>query len=137
MSMKTDRENEREVHLYIENAREMLEAAKVNLENDFYTTCANRSYHAVFYAANALLATLGEARSKHSGVISVFRQRFIKTGEFGAEMSDIYEDLINSRQRGDYDLNAHIDSETAAQLLAQARRFVDEVEQWLRKNRWL
>ena len=135
--MDAERENKREVQLYVETARETLEAAKVNLDNKFYMSSVNRSYYAVFYAANALLSTLGEARSKHSGVISVFRQRFIKTGELPVELSEIYEDLINSRQRGDYDLNTDIDHETASELLQKARQFVDEVERWLQRNRWL
>ncbi|MFZ5910037.1 MAG: HEPN domain-containing protein [Chloroflexota bacterium] len=132
-----EKENKHEVLLYIENAQEMLAAAKVNLDNDFYASGVNRSYYAVFYAANALLATLGEARSKHSGVISVFRQRFIKTGELPVRLSEIYGDLLNSRQSGDYDLNKRVEIETARQLLEKARRFVDEVEQWLRRNQWL
>ena len=132
-----DKENKREVRLYIENAQEMLAAAKVNLDSDFYASGVNRAYYAVFYAANALLATLGEARSKHSGVISVFRQRFIKTGELPVGLSEIYGDLLNSRQSGDYDLNTRVEIETARQLLEKARKFVDEVEQWLRRNQWL
>lgn len=132
-----DKDNKREVRLYIENAQEMLEAAKVNLDSDFYASGVNRSYYAVFYAANALLATLGEARSKHSGVIGVFRQRFIKTGELPVALSEIYGDLLNSRQSGDYDLNTRVEIETARQLLEKARGFVDEVEQWLRRNQWL
>ena len=132
-----DKGNKYEVRLYIENAQEMLEAAKMNLDHDFYTSGVNRSYYAVFYAANALLATLREARSKHSGVISIFRQRFIKTGNLPVELSEIYGDLLNSRQSGDYDLNSRIEMETAKELLEKARRFVDEVEQWLRRNQWL
>jgi uncharacterized protein (UPF0332 family) len=135
--METGRENQHEVQLYIENAHEMLEAAKVNLDNDFYASSVNRAYYAVFYAANALLATLGEARSKHSGVVSVFRLRFIKTNELSVELSEIYGDLMNSRQSGDYDLNTRIEPETARQLLEKGRLFVDEVEQWLRRNHWL
>ncbi|MGQ9833267.1 MAG: HEPN domain-containing protein [Candidatus Villigracilaceae bacterium] len=130
-------DNKREVRLYIENAQEMLAAARVNLDHNFYASSVNRSYYAVFYAANALLATLGEARSKHSGVISMFRQRFIKTGELPAELSEIYGDLMNSRQSGDYDINTRIEMETAEQLLEKARRFVNEVEQWLQRNQWL
>jgi uncharacterized protein (UPF0332 family) len=137
MGMETDRENRHEVQLYIENARETLEAAKVNLDNDFYVSGVNRCYYAAFYAANALLATIGEARSKHSGVISVFRQRFIKTGELPVELSEIYEDLMESRQSGDYDLFTSIEPETARQLLEKAHQFVDEVERWLRHSRWL
>lgn len=131
------KDNKHEVRLYIENAQEMLAAAKVNLDNDFYASSVNRSYYAAFYAANALLATLGEARSKHSGVIGVFRQRFIKTGELPTELSEIYGDLLNSRQSGDYDLNTRIEKETARELLEKAYRFVNEVEGWLRHNQWL
>jgi uncharacterized protein (UPF0332 family) len=49
----------------------------------------------------------------------------------------IYEDLMESRQSGDYDLHTKIEPETARQLLEKARQFVDEVEQWLRRNQWL
>ena len=37
--------------LYIENAREMLEVAKLNLENEYYGSACNRAYYAIFYAA--------------------------------------------------------------------------------------
>ena len=70
-------------------------------------------------------------------MISVFHQRFIKTGELPVELSEIYGDLLNSRQSGDYDLNTRVEIETARQLLEKARKFVDEVEQWLRRNQWL
>jgi uncharacterized protein (UPF0332 family) len=136
MDMEYD-DSQHEVRLYIENAHEMLAAAKVNLDNDFCASGVNRSYYAVFYAANALLATLGEARGKHSGVISVFRQRFIKTGELPAALSEIYGDLMNSRQSADYDINRRVELETARELLAKARTFVAEVEQWLQRQHWL
>lgn len=42
MNMETGRENKREVQLYIENAQETLDAAKVNLENDFYASSVKR-----------------------------------------------------------------------------------------------
>ena len=46
-----------EVNLYIEHAREMLDVAAHNLDSDFYSSAVNRAYYAIFYAANALLAT--------------------------------------------------------------------------------
>jgi len=46
-----------EVTLYIKNAEESLRVAQLDLDNDFITAAINRSYYAVFYAANALLAT--------------------------------------------------------------------------------
>jgi uncharacterized protein (UPF0332 family) len=71
----------REVSLYMERAREMLEVAQLNLRSGFFPSATNRAYYAIFYAANALLATKGLARNKHSGVISTFRQQFVKTGQ--------------------------------------------------------
>lgn len=79
----------RETRLYIKNAHVMLEVAALNLSEDFYGSAVNRAYYAIFYAANALLVTQGLARSKHSGVIAAFRERFVKTGLIEAEYSDI------------------------------------------------
>ncbi|NCQ35204.1 HEPN domain-containing protein, partial [bacterium] len=111
--------------------------AEQNLRNDFYTSAVNRAYYAIFYAANAMLATIGEARSKHSGVISLFRNRFVKTGDLPVELSDIYGRVLDNRQRGDYDLGLQMDEEQAKTDIEDARRFVDEVEQWLKEKNWL
>jgi uncharacterized protein (UPF0332 family) len=48
-----------EVRLYIEHAREMLNAAAYNISGGFHGSAVNRAYYAIFYAANALLATQG------------------------------------------------------------------------------
>ncbi len=67
----------REVALYIDHAHQMLEVAERNLGDGFYSSAINRAYYAIFYAANALLTTQGLARSKHSGVISAFREHLL------------------------------------------------------------
>lgn len=128
--------NQREVRAYIENALESLDVADLILKNNFYSSSVNRAYYAVLYAANAVLATKGLARSKHSGVISVFRNQFVKTGEFSAESSKIYGDLMELRQHGDYDMAANIELDEAKEALQSARLFVEEVEKWLQRNHW-
>lgn len=45
----------------------------------------NRLYYAAFYAARSLLATKGLDSSKHSGVISLFHQHFVKPGIFNLD----------------------------------------------------
>lgn len=69
-----------EIQLYLKRAHYDLEAAQSNLGQGFYGVAVNRSYYAMFYAASALLASEGLARSKHSGVISAFGEHFVKTG---------------------------------------------------------
>lgn len=78
------------LRLYMENAREVLEVARLNLGNDFYGSACNRAYYAVFYAASALLFAKGMSFGKHSAVLSAFRQHFIKTGELDVKWSEIY-----------------------------------------------
>ncbi len=88
----------------MENAHEMVVVANHNRENSFYSTAINRAYYAVFYAASALLVTQQVSRGKHSGVLSAFRQYFIKSGQIETEYSDIYGWIMNHRQIGDYDM---------------------------------
>jgi len=127
----------REVSLYMEHAREMLEVAQLNLEGGFYASAVNRAYYAIFYAANAVLATKGLARNKHSGVISAFRQQFVKTGLIEAIYSDIYGRVMDQRHQGDYDLVTSIDEEQIQDDLDDARGFVDGIHRWLTQEGWL
>jgi uncharacterized protein (UPF0332 family) len=117
--------------LYIENAHEMIEVAKSNLGNDFYSSACNRAYYAVFYAASALLYSKGKSYGKHSAVIAAFRQYFIKTGELDKRWSDVYEYIMSSRHTGDYELSDHLEKEQVVDVVQQAQLFVEEVEKWL------
>ena len=123
--------------LYMENAREMLDVAKLNLGSDYYGSACNRAYYAVFYAASALLLAKEMSFGKHSAVIAAFRQHFIKTGEFYTKWSGVYQRIMSHRQSGDYDINVRVEKDKAADDVADAQAFVEEVERWLRKqNLW-
>lgn len=123
--------------LYMENAEEMLEVARLNLNNDYYGSVCNRAYFAVFYAASALLFSKGMSFGKHSAIISAFRQHFIKTGEFDVKWSGIYQRIMSHRQSGDYDINVRVEKEQAVDDLKGAQAFVEEVERWLQKQNLL
>lgn len=127
----------REVKLYMDHARQMLEVAASNRQSGFYASAVNRVYYAVFYAANAMLSTQSLARSKHSGVISAFRQHFVKPGLIEPEYSDIYGLLLDHRQISDYELELTISDQQAESDLQDAARFVDRVESWLKQEGWL
>jgi len=126
-----------EVALYINHAHQMIEVAGHNLADGFYGSAINRAYYAIFYAANALLATQGLARSKHSGVIAAFRQYFVKPGLVKAEYSDIYGRVMENRHVSDYEIELSIDSSVAADDLRDAQHFVNHVEEYLRREGWL
>jgi hypothetical protein len=119
--------------LYMQNAQEMLEVAKENLDNNRVNSACNRAYYGVFYAASALLFSKGKTYGKHSAVLAAFRQYFIKAGEFEKKWSDDYEFIMDNRHTADYDLYDPIDREDVILVLAKAQEFVEEVKKWLQK----
>ena len=129
--MEDPKENYR---LYMQNAQEMLEVAKENLDNNRVNSACNRAYYGVFYAASALLFSKGKSYGKHSAVLAAFRQYFIKTGEFDKRWSDDYEFVMDNRHTADYDLYDAIDREDAVLVMAKAQEFVEEVKKWLQKQ---
>ena len=60
-----------------------------------------------------MLSTQGLARSKHSGVISAFREHFVKSGLVETEYSDIYGRVMDHRHIGDYELDLLLEDEQA------------------------
>ena len=128
---------QREVRLYIDHADEMLLVAEHNLTQGFYSTAVNRAYYAIFYAANALLATQGLSRGKHSGVIAAFRQYFVKPGLIETEYSRTYGRLMNDRHGADYDLETDVEPEQAAVDVENAHQFVARVKLYLQQEEWL
>jgi uncharacterized protein (UPF0332 family) len=126
-----------EVALYIDHARQMLVVAEHNLNDGFHSSAINRAYYAIFYAANALLATQGLARSKHSGVISAFREHFVKPGLIEPEYSRLYGRVMSDRQAGDYEIDKVLATDQARSDLDDARNFVTRMETYLRQEGWL
>ena len=127
----------REVALYLEHAHRMLVVAARNLEDGFYGSAVNRAYYAIFYAANAMLSTQGVTRRKHSGVISAFRERFVKTGVIEAEYSRAYGRAMDDRHLSDYEIYETITAEQSRANLDDAQSFVGRVEAYLGEEGWL
>ncbi|MBV6394587.1 MAG: hypothetical protein HFACDABA_00153 [Anaerolineales bacterium] len=71
----------------MERARETLDTAQLLRDQNADTaSIVNRAYYAMFYAALAILAAVGEETSKHSGVLALFDRHFVKTGVLPKEM---------------------------------------------------
>jgi len=48
-----------EVQLYLDRARQDVQAAQSNLDQGFYGVAVSRAYYAMFYSVSALLASKG------------------------------------------------------------------------------
>ncbi|EXM39901.1 antitoxin [Ruminococcus albus SY3] len=89
--------------LEMEKAKNALDEAKILFDSEKYYGAANRSYYAAFHAMSALLIYDGYSMKKHSGVISKFRELYIKTGIFETEVSEMIAALFKIRTECDYD----------------------------------
>ena len=123
---------QRQINEYLKRAHRALRTGRLVLDDQDYVAAVNRAYYAIFYAANALLATKGLERSKHSGVIAAFRQHFVKTGMIEVEYSRLYGATMEDRHVGDYSLE-DLDHDKAQRDLAWAERLVNQIEQTLQE----
>ncbi len=115
----------------IEHAKDCLREAKLLLDNGEYRGAANRSYYAAFHAMRAVLALNGFDSKKHSGIISKFRELYIKTGQFTPELSDAIGSLFNVRSASDYD-DFYVASKADVELQYQrATKLVSEIASYL------
>ena len=67
-------------------------------------------------------------------MISRFREVFIKTGALDPWLGDVCGRVMDNRVRSDYDMLMNLDIDMAKKDIADASRFVHEVEEWLKQQ---
>ena len=101
----------------ITKSREDLESAKYLYNIKAYSAANNRAYYCVFHAVRSVLALDNFDSKKHSGVISKFRENYIKTGILPIDISDAIKETFEVRQDSDYgDMYEATAEETAEQI---------------------
>lgn len=113
----------------LDKAGRALEAARASLDRDDAETATNRAYYACFYAAQAALVSVGEQPKTHTGTHTRFRLHFVAGGVVPLGIGSILTDAFAARQRHDYNAFAVTDTHAAADLLADAERFVAAVSE--------
>ena len=108
----------------MEKAQESLGAGRLLLDNGFPAFSASRSYYAMFYAAEALLASEGLSLKSHGAVAAGFGRHFAKTGRMPAASHRDLLDALEQRHLADYQASAEITPEEAAALLIRAENFL-------------
>jgi len=115
----------------LQNSKEKLGSAKLLFENDKFKDSISRSYYAMYTAARALLATKHLDSSKHSGVISLFNQHFVKTGVVARDLGRILMKGKDLRQDGDYKDFVETSMKEAQDQYSDAKKFIDQIEDTL------
>jgi uncharacterized protein (UPF0332 family) len=102
-------------------------------EGGFAAQAISRAYYAAFYAAEHALGTLGETRSKHSGVIAAFGRLVVRQGGLDEHAGRTLRSLFEQRNNADYG-QAVPSREDAESAIRDAEEFVDAVESWSAKR---
>lgn len=117
--------------LRLDKAKELILSAQKLYEFGYYDSSINRSYYAVFHAMRAVLVFDNVDNRKHSGVISEFRRRYIKSGILPAPVSKAVGKLFDARTHSDYDDFYFVDAADALAQLNDAAYVVNVIEKFL------
>lgn len=101
------------------------------LSQGFFSGAVDRAYYAVFHLTQALLAFSGLEFSSHQEVISAFGREFAKTKKIDPKYHKILRRAFDSRVIADYDIEAVIDRQTAEDVIAECRVFIEDVGRYL------
>lgn len=115
----------------LEKAVVCLNDAKLLLETDSFMAASNRAYYAIFHSARAVMAIDGEDRKRHSGVISYFHERYIKSGIFDKHYSHILQNAFEVRQEADYEDFYVISKDEAIQQVDNAEKFMLKIKEYI------
>jgi uncharacterized protein (UPF0332 family) len=110
-------------------ASEALEGADLLASANRWNGALSRLYYAAFYAARALLAMKRLDSSRHSGVISLFQEHFVKTGAVSADIARALPQAFSRRQRSDYGDFGDSDAAEVRPLREQVARFIRACEE--------
>ena len=110
-------------------ARETFQDGIALVDQGSLNSAVNRFYYAAFYAARALLATKGVDSSRHSGVISLFSQHFVKRGIVSSEVAKTLPRSFEKRLDTDYEDFTTVDQREIKQLQRDIRQFIHCCEQ--------
>jgi len=113
------------------DAKEKLESANILLLQNHFKDSLSRSYYAMFSAARALLALKELDSSKHSGVIALFNQHFVKTNIVDSSLGRILKKAQYSRERSDYGDYYVVTKEDAQNQIDNAEKLIAEIKRVL------
>ena len=112
----------------IQRAQAALREADLLLEQQHLNGALNRIYYAAFYAARALLATRRLDSSRHSGVIALFQEHFVRTGLVPTDAARALPRAFEKRQTSDYGDFSEPSKEEVLSLRDQVGAFVQMCE---------
>lgn len=124
----------KEVKLRIERSQGALRSAEALLNEKEYGDSISRSYYAMFHMAKALVLCEGKDAKTHKGLLSLFGQEFVKTGEIEKYVGNLIKELQEARVRSDYEYEFIPLEQDAQEALDDAKEFTKILENYIAEH---
>lgn len=118
----------------LEVAKRRLEAAKLLSEKGMMEDAVNRAYYAFFHAAKAMLNALGYNAKTHSGLISEFGLRIIKTNLLDKKFGQYFRRAFEMRESSDYEIGVVFSESEVETLIKNADEFLKKAQEFVKKR---
>jgi len=118
----------------LEVAKRRLEAAKLLFEKGMIEDAVNRAYYSFFYSAKAMLNVLGYDAKTHSGLISEFGLRIIKTNLLDKKLAKYFRKAYEMRESSDYEIGVIFGEEEVQLLIKNAEEFLKKAQEFTEKR---
>jgi hypothetical protein len=116
------------IKYFVDKADEALDSAKDELQSGRLSFSVNRLYYACFYAISAVLLQDDLKFKKHAGLKAAFHQHLIKPGKIGPQFGELFNELFEARQRGDYLAFVSFDHRHVADWLNRTQHFLSTLK---------
>ncbi|MGB9740265.1 MAG: HEPN domain-containing protein [Candidatus Bathyarchaeia archaeon] len=118
----------------LEVAKRRLTAAKLLFEKGMIEDAVNRAYYAFFHSAKAMLNILGYDAKTHSGLISEFGLRIVKTNLLDKKFGQYFRRAFEMRESSDYEIGIVFSKEEVQMLIKNADEFLEEAQKFVERR---
>ena len=122
-------ENVNEIKEYLKNAKERIESAEILMNAGKYNDAISRIYYSFFDAATAALLAKDLTAKTHHGLIVLFEENFIKTGEISMGVGRWLARAKEAREEADYEALKKFTEQETKQIIESAKEFVGYVKE--------
>jgi len=117
-----------------EKAGETLQDGKILFDAERLSSAVNRLYYALFYEVTALLLTKDLSSTKHSGILALFNEHFVKTKKVDIESGRFFSRMFEFRQKSDYADFVHFEADKVREWLEKSGQFIEDLEKVIEKE---
>ena len=123
-----------DVITYLSEARRAYESAVLLFESGDLRSAANRAYYASFYAVTAILLTHYVTVSKHSALVSMFRDMvkkgLIQPQDTARDLSKKFTKAYELREVSDYKLATKVTKKQVEECIKGAKEIIEFADRY-------